>query len=153
MNSSLHKVCYVMFLFTGILYFISSLLLPMGTIEAPKGGLFPLIVAVFIMAISISLLFRSLKGGAEGGDQIEPFPKGADRNRVLAGFVSLLIFALCLKDLGYLISAIGLMAVIMRLFGLRGWAKIALAAALTGFLSYYLFAVILEVPLPRGEVF
>jgi hypothetical protein len=45
------------------------------------------------------------------------------------------------------------MAVIVRLLGLRGWVKIALAAALTGFLSYYLFAVILEVPLPRGEVF
>ena len=153
MSSSIHKVCYFIFFITGILYCIGGLSLPMGTIEAPKGGLFPLIVAVFIMAISISLFFRSPKGGAEGGDQIEPFPKGADRNRVLAVFVSLLIFALCLKPLGYLISAIGLLAVILRLFGLRGWAKIALAAALTGFLSYYLFAVILDVPLPRGEVF
>ena len=153
MNSLIPKFCYLIFFVTGILYCIGGFLLPRGTLEAPKAGLFPLIVGVFIVAISISLLFRSLRGGVDGGDQIEPFPKGADRNRLLGVFVSLLIFALCLKPLGYLISAVGLMAVIVRLFGLRGWVKIAFAAALTGFLSYYLFAVILEVPLPRGEVF
>jgi len=153
MNSSIPKVCYLIFLITGILYCIGGLFLPMGTIEAPKGGLFPLIVGVFIVAISLFLLFRPLKKGQESQEQIETFPKGADRNRVLAVFVSLLIFTLCLKPLGYLISIVGLMAVIVRLLGLRGWVKIALAAALTGFLSYYLFAVILEVPLPRGEVF
>ena len=153
MNSSIHKFCYFIFLVTGILYCIGALLLPMGTINAPKGGLFPLIVAVFIVVISSSLFFRSLKRVQKSQEQVDAFPKGADRNRVLAIFISLLIFALCLKPLGYLISAVGLMGVIVRLFGLRGWAKIALAAALTGFLSYYLFAVILEVPLPRGEVF
>ena len=153
MNFPIHKICYLIFLITGILYCVGGLLLPLGTIDTPKGGLFPLMVGVFIVAISISLLFRSFKGVQESQEQIETFPKGADRNRVLAVFISLLIFTLCLKPLGYLISAIGLMAVIVRLFGLRGWAKIALAAALTGFLSYYLFAVILEVPLPRGEVF
>jgi hypothetical protein len=45
------------------------------------------------------------------------------------------------------------MGVIVHLLGLRGWVKVALAALLTGVLSYYLFAFILEVPLPRGEVF
>jgi putative tricarboxylic transport membrane protein len=153
MNFSIHKVSYFIFLIVGILYCLGGLSLPRGTIDAPKGGFFPLIVGVFIVAISISLLFRSLKGAQESQEQIETFPKGADRNRVLAVSVSLLIFALCLKPLGYLISTAGLMAVVVRLFGLRGWAKIALAAALTGFLSYYLFAVILEVPMPRGEVF
>jgi putative tricarboxylic transport membrane protein len=153
MNFSIHKFCYYIFLVTGILYCVGGLLLPMGTIDAPKGGLFPLIVGVFIVAISLSLLFHSFKGVQDSQEPSETFPKGADRNRLLAVSVSLLIFALCLKPLGYLISTVGLMAVIVRLFGLRGWAKIALAAALTGFLSYYLFAVILEVPLPRGEVF
>jgi putative tricarboxylic transport membrane protein len=153
MNSSIQKFCYFIFLVTGVLYCIGSLLLPMGTLDAPKGGLFPLIVGVFIVAISISLLFRPLKRLQESQEQIETFPKGADRIRVLAVFASLLIYTVCLKPLGYLISTVGLMGVIVRLLGLRGWAKIALAAALTGFLSYYLFAVILGVPLPMGEIF
>jgi len=153
MNFSSHKLFYFLFLIFGILYCLGGLFLTRGTMEAPKEGLFPLMVAIFIMATTVSLLFQPIKRDAEGGDQIEPFPKGADRNRILAVFVSLLIFALCLKPLGFLISAIGVLAVIVRLFGLRGWMKIALAASLTGILSYYLFSVILEVPLPRGEVF
>jgi putative tricarboxylic transport membrane protein len=147
-----NKFCYFIFLIIGILYCIGALLLPMGSIEAPKGGLFPLILSIFIIAVAFSLLFRSLKEGSEEKDAIEAFPVGTDRNRVLAVFATLIIFALCLKTFGYLISAIGLMAGVVRLFGLQGWAKIALAAVLTGFLSYYLFTVILEVPLPRGEV-
>jgi putative tricarboxylic transport membrane protein len=85
-------------------------------------------------------------------DAIEAFPTGKDLHRVLAVASALILYCLFLKPIGYLLSTIALTGVIVHLLGLRGWAKVALAAILTGVLSYCLFAFILEVPLPRGEV-
>lgn len=153
MAKGIHKICYTLFLIAGILYLIGSLMLPMGTIEAPRSGLFPLLVAIFIIAMSLLPLKSSFKEAKESEEQIEPFPKGPDRNRVLAIATALLLFAFCLKPFGYLIPTICLMAVIVRLMGLQSWVKVALAGIITGVISFYLFAFILEVPLPRGEVF
>jgi putative tricarboxylic transport membrane protein len=153
MAAGIQKVCYLIFLVIGILYLIGSLLLPIGTSATPKGGLFPLIVAVFLVAMSIALIAGFLKGTGGSVESIEAFPKGKDRNRVLAVASALILYTLLLKPIGYLVSTVGLMGVIVHLLGLRGWVKVALAAILTGALSYYLFAFILEVPLPRGEVF
>jgi len=153
MAKGIHRICYTLFLVAGILYLIGSLMLPMGTIEAPRSGLFPLLVAIFIVAMSLFPLKSSFKEVEVSGEQIEPFPKGLDRNRVLAIAAVLFLFAFCLKPFGYLISTICLMAVIVRLMGLKSWIKVALAGIITGVISFYLFAFILEVPLPRGEIF
>jgi hypothetical protein len=45
------------------------------------------------------------------------------------------------------------MIALLRAFGFKKWGLIALIAILTGALSYGLFAFILDVPLPQGEVF
>ena len=153
MAAGIQKACYLFFLVIGILYLIGSLLLPIGTLATPKGGLFPLIVAIFLVAMSIALLVGFPKGTRGAVDAIEAFPKGQDRNRVLAVASALILYSVLLKPMGYLLSTVALMGVIVHLLGLRGWVRVALAAILTGVLSYYLFAFILEVPLPRGEVF
>jgi putative tricarboxylic transport membrane protein len=153
MTAKIQKLAYIFFFAIGVLYLVGALLLPVGTLAAPKGGLFPLMVAAFLIAMSIALLADFLKGKRGAGERIEGFPEGKDRNRVLAVGVALVLYSVFLKPLGYLVSTVGLMGVIVHLLGLRGWVKVALAAILTGVLSYYLFAVILEVPLPRGEVF
>ena len=153
MAARIQKVCYVFFLFVAVLYFIGSLLLPIGSAANPQGGLFPLLVAIFLIVMSIALIAGFGKGTRVAVEAIEAFPKGKDRNRLLALASALILYSLLLKPLGYLTSTIGLMGVTVHLLGLRGWFKVALAAILTGFLSFYIFAFLLDVPLPRGEVF
>jgi len=145
-------VSYISFLGMGVAYLWGSLRLPMGTIEAPRSGLFPLLVALFLIAVSLVLLVKSW-GVNPRREETEPFPKGADLRRVAALFLTLIFYAACLKTLGYLLCTTGLMAVVVRLLGMRSWSKVALTAALTGLLSYALFVFALDVPLPRGEVF
>lgn len=147
------QVSYVSFLAVGIAYLCGSLRLPMGTIEAPRSGLFPLIVAIFVVAMSLLLLVRSLSAEKYPLDPTESFPEGTDRHRVAGVALALVLYAVGLRFLGYLICTIGLMAVVVRLLGMRSWIKVALAAILTGLLSYGLFVFLLDVPLPRGEVF
>lgn len=147
------QVSYVSFLAVGIAYLCGSLRLPMGTIEAPRSGLFPLTVAIFVVTMSLILLVRSLSAEKYPLDPTEPFPKRADRHRVVAVALALVLYAVGLRFLGYLICTIGLMAVVVRLLGMRGWVKVVLAAVLTSLISYGLFVFALDVPLPRGEVF
>jgi putative tricarboxylic transport membrane protein len=153
MSAGIQKACSIVFLFVGTLYLVGSLLLPLGTLAAPQGGLFPLLVAVFLIAMSIALITGFLKGRVEPPEATESFPKGKDRNRVLVIASALVLYSVFLKPLGYLLSTVPLMGVVVYLLGLRGWIKVAVAAILTGVLSYYLFSFMLEVPLPRGEVF
>lgn len=152
MNKKAVVVSYISFLGMGIAYLWGSLRLPMGTIEAPRSGLFPLLVALFLTAVSLVSLVKS-RGVNPLREETEPLPKGGDLRRVVALVLTLILYAACLKALGYLLCTTGLMAVVVRLLGMRSWSKLALIAALTGLLSYALFGFALDVPLPRGEVF
>ncbi len=153
MAVGIQKACYIIFLLIGVLYLIGSLRLPLGTLAAPQGGLFPILVGIFLVTTSIALIAGFLRGTRGTVETTDAFPKGGDRHRVVAVASALVLYSLLLKPMGYLVSTVGLMGAIVYLLGLRGWVKVVLAAVLTGALSYCLFAFILEVPLPRGEVF
>jgi len=152
MNKRALQASYVSFLAVGIAYLYGSLWLPMGKVEAPRSGLFPLLDAIFIMTMSLIQLAKSFNTEKVRLDQTEPFPKGVHLHRVAAVALALVLYALCLRFLGYLICTAGLMAVVVTLLGMRGWVKVALAAILTALISYCLFVFALEVPLPWGEV-
>jgi putative tricarboxylic transport membrane protein len=127
-----------------------SLSLPMGTVEQPGPGVFPLAVAVFILSLSIPALLLSLKTGAA---HESVFPGGTDRRRVIAVACAVFFFVLFLKPLGYAPCCAVMMAAVLRLLGMRSWPKTVAAALVTAILSYYIFSSLLEVPLPRGSLF
>ena len=134
----------------GIAYLIGSLRLPMGTIEAPRSGLFPFLVSLLIIAVSSTLLLRP--GRAGDPKAAEAFPKGVDLRRVIWVAATLMLYAACLRPFGYLICTTGLMGGVLHFLGMKGRFKIVAGAVLTGLLSYALFVYALDVPLPRGEI-
>jgi len=139
------------FLVLGIAYLIENLKLPLGTAARPGAGLFPLLVGLSLLVVSLLLFIESLK--KPGAQEEEPFPEGKDRQRILAVAITLTLFVILLKPLGYGVSSAGLMAAILRLLGLPNWGKIVLISLVTAALSYYLFASLLGVPLPQGIFF
>lgn len=141
------------FLFLGAAYLAGSLELPRGSAAQPGAGLYPLLLGIFLVALSLALLIRSLRKNETKPEEGEPFPKGKDRQRVIAVGIALFLFALLLKPLGYGLCTAVLMGAILRLLGLASWGKIVLISILTAFLSYYLFASLLGVPLPGGIFF
>ncbi len=140
------------FLLLGIAYLMGSLNLPLGTSGRPGAGLFPLLVGVSLTILSFFLLIFSLHQTGSPGDQ-EPFPKGKDRQRVVTVAVSLILFVILLKPMGYGISSALLMAATLKLLGLRSWGKIIAISILTAAISHYLFDSLLGTPLPRGIFF
>ena len=71
----------------------------------------------------------------------------------MAVAVTLILFVILMKPLGYIVSSSLLMAATFRLLGLRSWGKIIPISILTAAISYYFFECLLGMPLPRGIFF
>lgn len=138
------------FLVLGGVYLAKSLELPMGSAARPGAGLYPFLVGITLVALSVSFLIQSLQAKETQPERGEPFPRGKDRQRVMAVAAALFFFVLFLNPLGYIICSIALMGAILRLLGLRSWGKVVLTSIFTTAISYYLFFSILGVPLPPG---
>jgi putative tricarboxylic transport membrane protein len=144
---------YLCFLGLGGSYLLGCIRLQRGTFEVPGSGLFPLLIGIVIVALSFALLIQTLTGSNTPLGGVESFPKGADFRRVAFVTLALFLYAFLLNYIGYLVCTTGLMVALLRALGLKKWGAIALIAILTGVLSYGLFVFVLDVPLPRGEVF
>jgi putative tricarboxylic transport membrane protein len=141
------------FLLLGIAYLADNSRLPMGSAAKPGAGLFPLLVGISLLGLSLALFLWSLKTKDISAKDREPFPVGKDRQRVLAVGASLALFVLLLKPLGYGLCGAALMAAVLRFLGLQSWGRILLISLATAAVSFYLFDALLGVPLPRGIFF
>jgi putative tricarboxylic transport membrane protein len=77
---------------------------------------------------------------------------GDTRARVAAAAALLLGFCFLLPWIGYPLSALVFTGLLLRALGGRWMAAAAIALA-SALVSYYVFATVLGVPLPRGVLF
>ena len=132
-------------------YLLSAWPLPHGTTARPGAGFFPLGVGAFgaVMALgwTVSVFRRVPASGAT--DQRAP---GEGLGRVVATAGSLAGFCLLLPYAGYPVAALVFAAVLLRWLG-AAWRSALVIGLASAALSYYLFGVVLSVPLPRGILF
>jgi putative tricarboxylic transport membrane protein len=131
-------------------YLTQAMTLPMGTAAKPGPGFYPVTVAVFACAVALVAVARAfwfpqtVRGEAPAG-ATDPIR----RRRVTGAVGALVAFCLALPWIGYPTAAFGFVSVV--LWGLGGrWQAALLTGALSAAGSYYLFAGLLGVPLPRG---
>jgi putative tricarboxylic transport membrane protein len=128
-------------------YLLGALALPSGTPARPGAGFFPLAIGAFgaVMALAWTVIaFR--RAPAAAGPAREPV-EGA--GRVVATTGALLGFCFLLPWVGYPIAALVFVTLLLRWLG-AGWRSAAVTGVASAVVSYYLFAVLLDVPLPRG---
>ncbi|HLF48542.1 MAG TPA: tripartite tricarboxylate transporter TctB family protein [Methylomirabilota bacterium] len=132
-------------------YLTQAVKLPLGTVAKPGAGFYPVAVAVFACVVALvagARVFLSppaVRPEAPSGGATDP----ARRRRVAGAVGALVAFCLTLPWIGYPIAAFGFVSVV--LWGLGGrWQAALLTGALGSAGSYYLFGVLLDVPLPRG---
>jgi hypothetical protein len=131
------------------LYLAQALALPFGSAARPGAGFYPVAVGVFACLVALVATVRAfLARDHARRAAAEPMAPAA-RGRVVASVAALAAFCLILPWAGYPITAFLFVAVVLRRLGSRWPAAIALGVA-SAAVSHYLFAVLLEVPLPRG---
>ena len=131
-------------------YLTQAIKLPLGTAAQPGAGFYPVAVALFACVVGLVASARvflspqAVRAAAPSGAT-----DAARRRRVAGAVGALAAFCLTLPWIGYPIAAFGFVSVV--LWGLGGrWQAALLTGALGSAVSYYLFAVLLGVPLPRG---
>jgi putative tricarboxylic transport membrane protein len=130
-----------------------SLGFPLGSAAKPGPGFFPVGVGVFLVTVSIAFVVAVFRGQA-GIGRWSAAPLTPDSLlRVAATMAALVGFCLVLPWVGYPVAAFLFTAVLLRSLGARGWIGPVVAALLASAGSYYLFAVLLGVPLPKGVLF
>lgn len=148
------------FLLGSGLYLWGALSFPLGTAARPGPGFFPVAVGVFLCLVAGAFLLTTLRRRPVG---IPPSPlpspaprrerEAGSRARVAATATGLAGFCLLLPWTGYPLAAFLFVALLLRQLGGTRWPAVLVAAAVSAAASYYVFAVLLAVPLPRGALF
>ena len=134
------------FLAASVAYLVASLTFPFGNVARPGPGFFPVGVGLFLCLAAGTLALGAARGAA--GPAATP---GADaRMRVIVTAAALIGFCLLLPWIGYPLCAFLFVALLLRQLGGTRWPGALVTAAVSAFLSHYLFGVLLGVPLPGG---
>jgi putative tricarboxylic transport membrane protein len=139
----------LLLLLTSGAYLYFSLPLARGSGARPGPGFFPFAVGVFLCAVALAYLLAALRGTTGVATAAVAIAPEA-RTRVRITTVTLVGSCLLLPWLGYPIVAFLFVALLLRALGGQRWSTIGVTAVVSAAASYYLFAVLLGVPLPRG---
>lgn len=150
MNSSEHKdQCSGVLMLTIAAVMIPwSLTLPLGTVNSPGPGLFPLVLAVLLALLSIGLIIEQVKEGFSTRFVTEVL---REEGVQVAMFCALYFaYALTFERAGFILST-GMFLVLVYVLVLRKSILAAIAyAALVTVPIYWLFDRLLSVSLPAG---
>jgi hypothetical protein len=117
---------------------------PLGSMASPGPGSVPLMLALILGGLGLLIIAR---GGAS------PQLSSIDWSESRRGLVLLIacgVAVFALERIGYRLSMIALLAFILGVVERKKPLPIALVALGFAFGSYYLFATLLRVQLPRG---
>jgi hypothetical protein len=130
-------------------YLWEAFRMPLGTMVSPGPGLAPILVGLLIAVLSLALLAQAWLQREKWEDAVI-LPAGAPGRRVVVVWIGLLAYAMLVNVLGHLLMAAILSAACLRVLGMRRWRDAILLSMFLSVASFYLFAVLLDVPLPEG---
>ena len=115
------------------------------------------IIGILLLATIGNIWFQYKYGSSSQGtigknDDEADFSNPGTITRMAAVLVTPLVFAWLLKPVGIYFSAPFFIAIVMWLFGERRWKAILIVTAVIYVLFIGLFLVILNAPLPQGNV-
>ncbi len=120
-----------------------------GSPTAPKVGFLPQLVGYCAIVISGYLLVRSLMGKGDA----QNVKLRCDYKRLGLLVLSMVVYILIFKPVGYLISTAALLYAAMKIGRVKGWKIPAVVSVLASVFFFLIFKVFLAVPLPAGLLF
>jgi len=134
----------------GVFFCIGGLHYGIRRSGIPGPGFLPFVTGLILVALSVTLLVARLLKRREGAGSIgELMPSGEALKRILQALGALCVYVLILEPLGFAMTTFLFMVVILRLEP-RSWTFIIPAALGATAFFFFLFKVLLRVPLPPG---
>jgi hypothetical protein len=138
----------------GVFYLILSLDFSMGSIAYPEPGFFPRVIAILTIICSALHLLLSIRARNQNvninviweGVSLENIPSTAS---ILA---IVILYLLILNFVGFLAASLPFMLFLARLMGGKNWISNAVLAIVSSIGTYWLFWIMMRVPIPLGVV-
>jgi putative tricarboxylic transport membrane protein len=124
-----------------------SLRLNVGTLTAPGSGFFPLVTGLVLGIFSALILVGARKSGKE---TVRFWVPQANKKGVYLTFLFILVYALLLERLGFIGTTVLFLFLVSRFVSGHRWATAVFFALVTSFTTYFVFSILLHVPLPQG---
>jgi putative tricarboxylic transport membrane protein len=138
------------FLVCGLLIAAASLRMHVGRLGEPGPGYLPLIVGVLMTLLSVALFIRALRlKTAEQAVAVIGLNR-KERFKVIATSLSLILYAVAFKTLGFVFVTLALMVFLFKVIGGLGWKASVSGPILMTLFFYLLFQVWLKVQFPMG---
>jgi putative tricarboxylic transport membrane protein len=135
----------------GLAVIFLSYRLGLGTLTSPGPGFLPLWCGLILSAISLGVFFHRLLIPSGGESQtIRKLWGGVHWLRGVFVVSALLVYTLLFTHLGYLLSTLVLLLFLFKAIEPQGWTVAIGGAVLASFISFVVFALWLDVQLPRG---
>ena len=129
-------------------YLHMTLDLPMGEMDQPGAGVFPLLLAGVLCVASLSALWEGWQ--TRSTHVALDLPRGSDRTRLLKLICLLLVYFLAIPWAGFALSSIVFCALMIRLLSTLTWRRsLTYSLAMTAAI-YIIFIAVLKVPMPLG---
>ena len=142
------RISGVVFILIGAGVFIASLNYPVGTLQKPGGGFFPLLAAALLLVLSVVFTFESFTRRAEAGHAPPFFPARETPRRILFGVAALVAYRYLITLIGFAPSTGVFIFLLARFLENTEWKRSLVFGVLTAVASYYLFQVVLKIQMP-----
>jgi putative tricarboxylic transport membrane protein len=147
------KASSLFFIALSIVIIWSSYRLRLGTPASPGPGLLPFLAGVGLVAVSIVHL---LKEGvrAHSGDMgtVKQLWAGMNWHKPMMIAAALILYTIVLDNVGFLASTAVILIFLFRIVEPMRWFVATVSGMAASFVSYAIFALWLQVQLPRGAV-
>ena len=134
-----------------ILFCIGGLEYGLGSFSNPAPGLYPFILGLIFIALSMALLFPSLK---KKQDTIKQrfLPPREKAYRLALSLVFLYAYGMAMEPLGYVVTTFFFLVGVLRFVGLQKWWTVLATSFLATLFSFLLFVTLLKSQLPKGPL-
>jgi putative tricarboxylic transport membrane protein len=126
-------------------YLAMAMQLPLGELDAPGAGLFPVLVGAIMCFASVATIWEGWKTIPCEGIEL---PTGQDRTRLFKLIALLALYFTAIPWLGYSLGSWVFALLLMRLLSTLSWVRCSLYAAIMVGVIYFCFIYLLKVPMP-----
>jgi hypothetical protein len=139
--------CGLFWMAMAIFVIAMALKFGLGTLRYPAPGLFPLLVGLLLLCLSLLLIAMSVRAKKQA-THFKEFPSIS--KKVVFNCGVLFCYSIFLESLGYVIGTALLLLYLFKFPGARTWKfSILITVIVVGF-TYYFFGVLLQAQLPGG---
>ncbi len=145
-----HFISSIFWLAMGILLTIWAISYPIGSFSQPGPGLYPLVLGILLIFLSLNLLFGKIKKNLDLKEISSPIFTRGGWKKVGYTVLILILATFFFERIGYLFTFFLLIMLLMIGAGHKSWKRILLISFFSALGIYIIFVLLLKQPLPRG---